>query len=137
MPPRQPRRQPRRPRGFSLIEQLVVIALVGTASATALPALVVLKQRADDSLLDSLAASAGTAMLLNQAGCLVTDQQAAAGKCQWVRDCADVAGLLRADLPPGYRVPAQPLAATGSVCRLQRLQDGRSAAFHAAATGGS
>jgi MSHA pilin protein MshA len=122
-------------RGFSLIEQLAVVALVGTTSATALPALVALQQQADDTVLASLAASAGTAMVLNQAGCLVTGQRHTAGKCQPVRDCADVTGLLMAALPAGYAVQAQPLPPEGAACRLLRLQDGASAGFNGSATG--
>lgn len=123
------------PRGFTLLEQLAVITLVGTASAAAVPALLDLQARAADTTLASLAATAGSAMALNQAGCLVTGQQAVAGKCQPVRDCADVAGLLMTELPTGYAVQPQPLAPHGSRCTLQRLQDGASAAFHGAATG--
>ena len=124
------------PRGFTLIEQLAVLTLVGSASAAAVPALVDLQARAAGTTLTSLAAAAGSAMALNQAGCLVTEQQAVAGKCQPVRDCADVAGLLMTGLPAGYAVQPQPLAPHGSRCMLQRLQDGASAAFHGAATGG-
>ena len=123
-------------RGFTLVEQLAVVALVGTVSATALPGLVALDRQARDTALASLAASAGAAMVLNQAGCMVTDQQAAPGKCQPVRDCADVAGLLMAALPAGYQVQAQPLSAQGGHCSLLRLQDGSSAGFHGAAAGG-
>lgn len=122
-------------RGFTLIEQLAVISLVGTASAAALPALADLQARAADTTLASLAATAGSAMALNQAGCLVTGQQAVAGKCQPVRDCADVTTLLMADLPTGYAVPPQPLGPQGSHCTLQRMNDGASAAFYGAATG--
>jgi MSHA pilin protein MshA len=122
------------PRGFTLIEQLAVIALVGTASATALPALVDLRAQADDTTLASLAAAAGSAMVLNQAGCLVTQQQVVAGKCQPVRDCRDVGALLHGDIPAGYAVPAQPLASDGGRCQLQRQRDGAAVAFHGVAT---
>ena len=123
------------PRGFTLIEQLAVISLVGTAAAAALPALVELQAHAADTTLASLASAAGSAMALNQAGCLVTGQQSVAGKCQPVRDCADVATLLMGEIPTGYAVLPQPLAPHGSTCTLQRLQDGANAAFHGAATG--
>lgn len=122
-------------RGFTLIEQLAVIALVGTASATALPALVDLQARAENTLLASLAASAGSAMVLNQAGCLVTQQHAVPGKCQPVRLCSDVGTLLIGAVPPGYQVPAQPLQGSDGRCQLLRLKDGASASFHGAATG--
>ncbi len=124
------------PRGFTLIEQLAVISLVGTASAAALPALADLQARAADTTLATMAAAASSAMALNQAGCLVTSQQAVDGKCQPVRDCTDVATLWMGEIPTGYAVLPQPLAAHGSQCTLQRLQDGARAAFHGAATGG-
>lgn len=123
-------------RGFTLVEQLAALTIVASASATALPALVALNEQADATLLASLAASAGSAMALNQAGCLLTGQRAVPGKCQPVGDCADVTGLLMADLPAGYAVPAHPLSAQGGSCSLVRLQDGGSAAFPGAAAGG-
>ena len=123
------------PRGFTLIEQLAVITLVGTASAAALPALADLQTQAADATLASLAAAAGSAMVMNQAGCLLTQQQPVPGKCQPVRDCSDVGALLNGDIPAGYAVPAQPLAAEGGRCQWQRVQDGAAVAFHGAATG--
>lgn len=122
------------PRGFTLIEQLAVIALVGTASATALPALVDLHAQADATTLASLAAAAGSAMVLNQAGCLVTQQQAVPGKCQPVQDCSDVGALLIGAVPAGFQVPARPLQPGDGRCQLLRLHDGATAAFHAAGT---
>ena len=125
----------RSPRGFTLIEQLAVIALVGTASATALPALVDLQAQAERTQLASLAAAAGSAMVLNQAGCLVTQHQAVPGKCQTVQDCSDVGRLLIGAVPPGYLVPARALPGSDGRCQLLRLKDGASASFHGAAAG--
>ncbi|MDH4391958.1 MAG: type II secretion system protein [Aquabacterium sp.] len=88
-----------RPRGFTLIEQLAGIALVGTASATALPMLADVRTQAEDTLLASLAAAAGAAMALNQAGCLVTRQQAVPGKCQ-------PASIAASPSPASERLPA-------------------------------
>jgi MSHA pilin protein MshA len=123
------------PRGFTLIEALAVIALVGTVSVTALPSLVDLHAQAEAATLASLAAAAGSAMVLNQAGCMVTQQQAVPGKCQPVRDCSDVGALLIGAVPAGYQVPAQPLQPGDGRCQLLRLHDGAGAAFHGAGTG--
>jgi len=136
MHPRLHRRTNLPQRGFTLVEQLAAVAVAGTLSVAALPGLVALEQQAQSTALASLAASAGAAMVLNQAGCMVTDQQASPGKCQPVRDCADVAGLLMTGLPAGYQVQAQPLPAQGGVCTLVRQQDGGSARFPGAAAGG-
>lgn len=128
-----------RHRGFTLIEQLVALSVAGTVSATALPALVDFHARAEATALASLAAAAGSAMLLNQAGCLVSGGQPLAGKCEAIADCQQVAGLLMAGLPPGYSVRSQPLAPAGGAsggetCRLQREADGASAGFYGVGT---
>ena len=129
---------PGRQRGFTLIEQLVAIIVAGTVSVTALPALVDFHDAAEAGALASLAAAAGSAMVLNQAGCLVTGQRLVPGKCQAVSDCQQVAGLLMTGLPPGYRVHRQPLAdadAGGAACRLLRDGDGASAGFYGVRAG--
>lgn len=131
-----PARLRRRQAGFTLVEQLAALAVVGTVSATALPQLTALDQQARSALLASLAASAGSAMVMNQAGCLLTGGQARPGKCLPLHDCSEVAALLMTDLPAGHVVPAQPLPPDGGRCQVQRVDDGASAAFFGAAAGG-
>jgi MSHA pilin protein MshA len=123
-------------RGFSLIEQLTALSVSGLLAASALPALTALNDTAQDTSLAVLAHGAASAMAMNQAGCLLTGQRHEAGKCQPVRDCADVAGLLATDLPAGYAVTPQPLPPGGARCTLLRTQDGATAGFHGAAAGG-
>jgi len=123
--------------GFTLVEQISALALLGTVSATALPPLLALHDDARATTLSTLAAGAAAAVALNQAGCLLTGGQAEPGKCQPLHDCADVAALLSTDLPDGYTLPSQPLAAGGGTrCSVQRRSDGASAGFHGVATGG-
>ncbi len=123
----------RRCRGFTLIEQLAVVSIAGTVSVTALPALVDFHSHAEATALASLAAAAGSAMLLNQAGCMVSGQRPVPDKCTAVHNCAQVSALLLAELPAGYRVPARPLLGSDS-CQLLRDSDGASARFYGAAT---
>ena len=136
LPHHLPPRRRRTARGFTLVEQLAVIALVGTVSATALPALTEFNQHAERTVLASLAASAGSAMVINQAGCLVSQGQAAPGRCQPLQDCTQVQGLLMQPLPDGVVVPAQLLDRSGGTCQLLRVRDGVTAAFYGVATGG-
>ena len=134
-----PMRRPhfrRAARGFTLIEQLAVIVGIGATSAVALPQLVGLQAQADSAVLAGLAGAAGSGMVLNQAGCLVTDQRAAEGRCTAVADCADAARLLMADLPAGYRIEAQAIAPQGgrangvvATCRMVQAASGASAPF--------
>ena len=132
---RRPAR-PRPARGFTLIEQVAVIVAVATTSAVALPQFIEIQAQAEATVLASLAGAAGSAMVLNQAGCLVSGHRAAEGRCSPVADCADAATLLMADLPAGYRIEPQAIAprggrANGSVanCRMLQAATGASAAF--------
>lgn len=132
---------PRRVRGFTLIEQLTVTAIAGTVSTLALPSLLDFHAQADQAALVSMAAAAGSAMVLNQAGCQVTGQRPTPGKCQAISDCQQVHALLMAELPAGYRVVPQPLTADGiraaaQTCQLQRASDGASAGFYGVAAAG-
>lgn len=131
-----PAHQPRLRRGFSLVDQLVALSLAGTLGAGTLTTLAAIDGQARATTLAQLAGSAATAMALNQAACLLSDQRAEPGRCQPVRDCADIARLLMNDLPAGYAVPAQPLSPQGGRCLVQRVQDGASAGFHGVAAGG-
>ena len=132
---RRPAR-PRPARGFTLIEQVAVIVAVASTSAVALPQFIEIQAQAEATALVSLAGAAGSAMVLNQAGCLVTDHRAAEGRCSPVADCADAATLLMADLPAGYRIEPQAIAprsgrANGIVADCRMLAaTGASAVFN-------
>lgn len=123
--------------GFTLIELTAAITLAGVVSAVAVPALVDLQADAQAATLHSLAQAATSAMVLNQAGCLVTGQRAQAAKCTAVRQCADVADLLLAGVPPGYRVVGAPLGGVGdaAACRLVQNHGGAEAPFIGLAAG--
>lgn len=125
------------PRGFTLIEQIAAIAVAGATSAVAVPALLDLQADAEAATLRSLAQAATAAMVLNQAGCQVTDQAAVPGKCTPVQHCGDVVALLLAGLPPGYHVSEAPLGAVGigAPCRLVQDGNGANAAFVGLAAG--
>ena len=128
----------RRPaRGFTLIEQIAAVTLAGAASAVAVPALVSLQADAQAATLHSLAQAATSAMVINQAGCLVTGQSVQAGKCSAVRQCGDVANLLLAGVPSGYRVVDALLGVAGAstACRLVQDPGGSEAPFIGIAAG--
>lgn len=133
---------PRPARGFTLIEQIAAIALAGATAAAALPALAELQAQADATALVHLAGTAGSAMALNYAGCLVTNQAAVPGKCQVVANCSQVDRLLQAGLPAGYSVLPQALpvqstaaAAQDLSCQVLDNKTGAGASFRAYPTG--
>ena len=114
----------------------MVITAVGTTSAVALPQFIAIQAQAEATALVGLAGAAGSAMVLNQAGCLITDHRAAEGRCAPVADCADGAALLMVELPTGYRIEPQAIAPQGgrangliAACRMVQLANGASAPF--------
>lgn len=117
-------------RGFTLVEQVTAIAALGLASAAAAPRIVQLHADAQAATLNALAHAASSAMAMNQAGCLVTGQQAVPDKCTPQRDCTDVGSLLLGGVPEGYVVRAAPLArGRDTLCTLQQLATGDEAGF--------
>lgn len=117
-------------RGFTLIEQVTAIALLGLASAAAAPRIVQLHADAQAATLDAMAHAASSAMAMNQAGCLVTGHHAVADKCTPQRNCADVGALLLGGLPAGYEVSTAPLArGQQTLCTLRQLNTGDEARF--------
>jgi MSHA pilin protein MshA len=127
----------RTPRGFTLIEQVAAIAVLGLASAAAAPHIVQLQADAQAATLDAMAHAASSAMALNLAACMVTGHQAEPDKCTPQRNCADVGALLLGGLPEGYAVTPSPLARGQEArCTLRQLATGSQAGFIGLGAGG-
>lgn len=125
--------------GFTLIELVIVIVLLGVLAAIAVPRFVNLEDDAQAASLESTAAALSSAMSINYAGCALNGHDPAHVDCDTVNSCADASTVVNGGSLGDFQVVADTAVGTNNgdtgTCQVRRGASGTPANFTAIRAG--